>query len=56
MLMLQGEAIAFALGGNSRMLRAGSLAGLLNQQLKAAGGRSAEVRVVAAGRCCCCAC
>lgn len=42
---LQGEAIAFALGGSSRMLRAGSLAGLLNQQLKAAGGRSAEVSV-----------
>lgn len=41
---MQGEAIAFALGGNRKMLRAGSLAALLNQELSATGHRTAEVR------------
>jgi hypothetical protein len=41
---LQGEAIAFALGGNRKMLRAGSLAGLVNQERRAAGCRTAQVR------------
>jgi hypothetical protein len=40
---MQGQAIAFALGGNRKMLRTGSLAGLLNQELAAAGHRDAEV-------------
>lgn len=31
------------LGGNRKMLRTGSLAGLLNQELAAAGHRTAEV-------------
>jgi len=39
-----GEAIAFALGGNRKMLRASSLASLLNHEVKAAGGRAAQVR------------
>lgn len=39
----QGEAVAFALGGNRKMLRTGNLAGLLNQQLAAAGQKTAEV-------------
>jgi hypothetical protein len=43
---MQGEAIAFALGGNRKMLRTGSLAGLLNQELAAAGHREAEVGTV----------
>eukprot|EP00775_Hariotina_reticulata_P009969 gene9969-10123_t len=37
-----GEAIAFALGGNRKMLRANSLAVLLNQEVKAAGGKTAQ--------------
>lgn len=41
---MQGEAVAFALGGNRKMLRAGSVAALLNQELAAAGHRTAEVR------------
>lgn len=45
---MQGEAIAFALGGNRKMLRTGSLAGLLNQELAAAGHREAEVGTVRA--------
>jgi hypothetical protein len=40
---LQGEAVAFALGGNRKILRTGSLAGLLNQELAAAGHTTAEV-------------
>lgn len=43
MAMPQGEAIAFVLGGNRKMLRANSLAVLLNQEVKAAGGRTAQV-------------
>jgi hypothetical protein len=44
-LQLQGEAVAFALGGNRKMLRAGSLAGLVNQERRAAGCRTAQVMV-----------
>jgi hypothetical protein len=43
LMYLQGEAIAFALGGNRKMLRAGSLAGLVNQERRAAGCRTAQV-------------
>jgi hypothetical protein len=43
LVYLQGEAIAFALGGNRKMLRAGSLAGLVNQERRAAGCRTAQV-------------
>jgi hypothetical protein len=43
--LVQGEAVAFALGGNRKMLRTGSLAGLLNQELAAAGHKIAEVRI-----------
>ena len=39
-----GEAIAFALGGSRKMLRAGSLAALINQQRSAQGSNSAKVR------------
>lgn len=48
MCSLQGEAVAFALGGNRKMLRTGSLAGLLNQELAAAGHRTAEVGIPSA--------
>ncbi len=44
-----GEAIAFALGGNKKMLRASNLGALINQQRAAAGHRDASVRVVRAG-------
>ncbi|WIA31005.1 hypothetical protein OEZ86_001046 [Tetradesmus obliquus] len=40
-----GEAIAFALGGNRKMLRAGSLAGLVNQERRAAGCRTAQAEL-----------
>lgn len=45
---MQGEAVAFALGGNRKMLRTGNLAGLLNQELAAAGHKTAEVGAAAA--------
>lgn len=43
MAWLQGEAVAFALGGSRKMLRTGSLSGLLNQELKASEGKAAQV-------------
>ena len=46
----QGEAVAFALGGSRKMLRAGSLAALLNQEMAAAGHRTAEVRCATSPR------
>ncbi|KAF6256891.1 RecF/RecN/SMC N terminal domain-containing protein [Scenedesmus sp. NREL 46B-D3] len=40
-----GEAIAFALGGNRKMLRAGRLASLVNQERTAAGCRTANAEL-----------
>lgn len=40
-----GEAIAFALGGSKKMLRANGQAALINQQLKEAGPAQAQVTV-----------
>lgn len=49
---MQGEAVAFALGGNRKMLRTGNLAGLLNRELAAARHRTAEVGAAAACAAC----
>jgi hypothetical protein len=47
--VLQGEAIAFVLGGNKKMLRAKNLQSLVNQEAQEAGDNTAKVRTPGGG-------